>query len=137
MTTQYVSEARLCDRVGLIDRGQMVADGTPDELRRQAFGGDMVDLVTAAPLGEGVLERMAASAAIHVERWERIDRRTMRLVVKDASEQLPHLMRWLRDHDIEVETCAEHVANFDDVFVALVKARHSEEPRPLADSTPP
>ncbi|MDP9474488.1 MAG: ABC transporter ATP-binding protein, partial [Actinomycetota bacterium] len=44
VTTQYVGEAELCDRVGLLADGKIVATGTPEELRRQAFGGENIEL---------------------------------------------------------------------------------------------
>ncbi len=45
VTTQYVGEAELCDRLGLLSGGILVALGTPDELRRRAFGGELIQLV--------------------------------------------------------------------------------------------
>ncbi len=44
VTTQYVGEAELCDRVGLLAGGKLVAVGTPEELRRRAFGGELVEV---------------------------------------------------------------------------------------------
>ena len=42
LTTQYLEEAdELCDRVGIIDRGRIVAEGTPDELKR-SVGSDVI-----------------------------------------------------------------------------------------------
>jgi ABC-2 type transport system ATP-binding protein len=128
VTTQYVGEARFCDRVGLIDQGRLVADGTPAELRRQAFGGEMIDLVTTAPLADDLVERLAKVPQIEVVRGERIDLRTVRLVVDDAGERLPHLMRWLDGEQVGVDSCEEHVPDFDEVFVTLVKAGHHDEP---------
>ncbi|MBN1859009.1 ABC transporter ATP-binding protein [Candidatus Bipolaricaulota bacterium] len=38
LSTHYLHEAEWCGRVGLIQRGRLIAEGTPDELRRQAVG---------------------------------------------------------------------------------------------------
>ena len=49
LTTQYLEEADvLADRVGIIDRGKIVAEGTPDALKRD-IGGDTVEAIPADP----------------------------------------------------------------------------------------
>ena len=55
VTTQYVGEAEQCDAVLLISDGRVIAAGTPEELRRAAIGGDIVEVETAAPLDAGTL----------------------------------------------------------------------------------
>jgi ABC-2 type transport system permease protein len=62
LTTQYLDEAdRLCDRVAVIDRGSIAAEGTPEELKR-SLGGDVIEIElpgateaarAAALLGDG------------------------------------------------------------------------------------
>src|SRR5204862_150472 len=65
LTTQYLEEADvLADRVGIIDRGKIVAEGTPDELKR-AIGGDSVEAIPADPHD---LERAAEVLAPFGER---------------------------------------------------------------------
>ncbi|MCP6646323.1 hypothetical protein NL493_29690, partial [Klebsiella pneumoniae] len=51
VTTQYVGEAELCDRVGLLSDGVLAAVGTPSELRRQAFGGETIELTLGGKPG--------------------------------------------------------------------------------------
>ena len=46
LTTHYLDEAEDCDRLAIIDHGRLVAEGTPDELRRAA-GGERVSLATS------------------------------------------------------------------------------------------
>ena len=54
VTTQHIDEAEACDQVALIAAGRLVALATPDELRRQAMGGDVVAIETATPFdGDG------------------------------------------------------------------------------------
>jgi ABC-2 type transport system ATP-binding protein len=49
--TQYVGEAELCDRVGLLSDGTLVAVGTTDELRRRAFGDELIQLALGEDSG--------------------------------------------------------------------------------------
>ena len=46
VTTQYVGEAEECDEVALIADGRLVAYATPDDLRRQALGGEVIAIET-------------------------------------------------------------------------------------------
>lgn len=48
LTTHFMEEGDRCDRVGLLDRGQLVAEGRPGELKKQ-LGGDVVRIGTARP----------------------------------------------------------------------------------------
>src|SRR5256885_5453856 len=48
VTTQYVGEAEYCDRVAVLAGGRLVALATPEELRRMALGGEMIEIETAA-----------------------------------------------------------------------------------------
>jgi ABC-2 type transport system ATP-binding protein len=61
-STHLMDEAeRLCDRVVLLDEGQVVATGSPQELTRQIDGGVRLTLVTRAPLPPGWLDGVAGA----------------------------------------------------------------------------
>ena len=50
MTTHYMEEAdQLCDRIAIVDRGQLLACATPDDLKARAPGGTLVELVLDGP----------------------------------------------------------------------------------------
>ena len=56
VTTQYVNEAESCDMVALIAEGALVALAPPDDLRRQAMGGDVIEIETVGDVRrEGVV----------------------------------------------------------------------------------
>ena len=81
VTTQYVNEAESCDRVALISDGRLLALATPDELRREAVGGDIVVIETEAIFDGAVLTGLplvrqrppGRSAAHHRRRRRRWD----------------------------------------------------------------
>ena len=87
LTTHYMEEAdELCDRLAIIDRGKLLALGTPDELKR-ATGADTFVSVSAT----GDLDAMAAYLAEHVDGVSRADRveETVRLMVRGTQGVLP------------------------------------------------
>lgn len=65
MTTHYMDEAEHCDRIGIIDHGEIVALGTPSALKQQV-GGDVVSLrsAEATRLAEGLRQRFGAESRI-------------------------------------------------------------------------
>ena len=63
VTTQYVNEAEACDKVALIAEGRLLALATPDDLRREAVGGDMIEVETATLFDGEVLAGLPSSGA--------------------------------------------------------------------------
>lgn len=120
VTTQYVGEAVYCDRVGVLAKGRLVAEGTPDELRRRALGGDVVELTPVSPLDPETSARLAGADGVRDVR--RIDEgRRVRIVVDDADDRLASLQQWAADRGIEVDSLHPEVPPFDDVFAALMQ----------------
>ena len=58
VTTQYVGEAGMCDYVGLLSDGELLLLDTPANLRRAAFKGQVVDVVTERPLTDDDIDRL-------------------------------------------------------------------------------
>ena len=128
VTTQYVGEAELCDRVGLLSSGALVALGTPDDLRRQAFGGELVQMALAGspsqlsdslealePLGHVVEVRQDEEAEEAVSR--------VRLIVQDADATLPQVMEVL--NGAEVRSVDLPKPSFDEVFFRLMEGTNT------------
>jgi ABC-2 type transport system ATP-binding protein len=124
VTTQYVGEAELCDRVGLLVDGTLVAVGTPAELRRRAFGGEIVELSLGGEPGS-LAERLRALEDLG--RVEEVRRDAggdevvslVRLLVGNAEAALPNVMEVLSDAD--VRSLGVPQPTFDEVFFRLVK----------------
>src|SRR5207245_10996253 len=47
VTTQYVGEAEYCDTVAVLARGRLIALSAPEQLRREALGGEVIEIETA------------------------------------------------------------------------------------------
>jgi ABC-2 type transport system ATP-binding protein len=112
ITTHYMDEAdALCDRLAIIDHGQIVAEGTPDELKRQVAG----DVVT---IGVNDMER--AIGLLRNEPWVReagTDDGQIRLYVERGEAAMPHILRILDSNGLELKTLALHRPSLDDVFL--------------------
>jgi ABC-2 type transport system ATP-binding protein len=116
VTTQYVGEAEQCDAVLLISDGRVVAAGTPEDLRRAAIGGDVVDIETKAPIDAAALRNVPG-----VQRLEQRGPSQIRATVEDASTSLPELVEAVNQAGGDVAAAAEARPSYDEVFAILVE----------------
>ncbi|MFE2562012.1 ATP-binding cassette domain-containing protein [Streptomyces sp. NPDC059352] len=120
LTTQYLEEAdRLADRISVVDRGRVVADGTADELKARV-GADRIDVVVrdAARLDEAA--RLLASAA-RAEVSVDADRRRLSAPVTDRMASLAETVRALAVAGIEAEDIALRRPTLDEAFLRLTE----------------
>jgi ABC-2 type transport system ATP-binding protein len=123
LTTQYLEEAdTLADRIALLDRGRLVAEGTPEELKRRIPGGH-VRLQFTDPQG---LEAAARTLGAVVR-----DEAALSLQVpSDGSvDALRALLDRLDQARITVDSLSVHTPDLDDVFLALTGQPKKEEAR--------
>ncbi len=118
VTTQYVTEAEYCDRVLVLKDGQFIADGTPEEIRRKAMGGEVV-IVSGPDLSASATAVIRSVEGVQSVRWAGQDR--IEVIVDDAGTAMPLLIEALREADVEVEEIGEERPSFDDVFVRLME----------------
>src|SRR6266576_2057527 len=113
LTTQYLEEAdQLADRVAVLDRGKLVAQGTPDELKRRIPGGH-IRLQFADASG-------FESAARTLGEVARNDNELTLQVPTDGSvRSLKAVLDRLDDESIVVNEFSIHTPDLDDVFFAL------------------
>ncbi|MBX0299147.1 ATP-binding cassette domain-containing protein [Cryobacterium sp. 1639] len=124
LTTQHLDEAdQLADRIAVLDRGRIVADGTPEELKRLVPGGhirlrftDAAALDTAARLLDGSARDGSAR-----------DDAALTLTVPSAGGvgALRDVLGRLASADLEVDDLSIHTPDLDDVFFALTGAQTS------------
>ncbi|MGC4805700.1 ATP-binding cassette domain-containing protein [Micromonospora sp. DT233] len=112
LTTQYLEEAdQLADRIAVLDHGRLVAQGTPDELKRLIPGGH-VRLRFADPTG-----LRAAAGLLDVPAGD--DPLTLRVPSDGSVGALRALLARLDGPATEVESLSLHLPDLDDVFLAL------------------
>ncbi|MBA2373396.1 MAG: ABC transporter ATP-binding protein [Chloroflexi bacterium] len=116
VTTQYVNEAELCDDVALIANGRLVAYASPEELRRDAIGGDVVDVETTRAFDGSEL-----SGLPFVREVRQSGPRSFRVIVEDAGTATPEVVDAINGLGGDVAAAREHRPTFDEVFAALVE----------------
>ncbi|MEX5632699.1 ABC transporter ATP-binding protein [Parafrankia sp. FMc2] len=111
LTTQYLEEAdQLADRIGVLDGGRLVAEGTAAQLKRRVPGGHVsVQFRHAAAL--------AAAAAAHPEATSDTDAFTLQVPADGSIAGLRRVLDSLDDEGVAGLTVAS--ADLDDVFLAL------------------
>ncbi len=114
LTTHYLEEAdALCDRVAIIDNGEIVVEGTPTDLKREISGE-----VVKVGLDGG---DPRAPALLRGEPYVRGIEPTadgVRLYVDDGATAMPRIMRTLDGSGIALRSIELHRPSLDDVFLA-------------------
>lgn len=117
LSTHYLEEAeRLCDRIAIIARGIIVAEGRPSDLIAQAGLKTSATLVTASPFDAKLLAAVAGVEALET------DGNTVRFQTADASATLLDLSRLLAAHKAEVVDLHLRKATLEEVFLRLTQA---------------
>ena len=113
LTTHYLEEAdALCDHLAIIDHGKIVAEGSPDELKREIAG----DVLTIGVNGDcdRVVALMAAQPFV---REAGLEEGLVRLYVDKGEEAVPQVLRLLDSHGLAPSTMNLHRPSLDDVFL--------------------
>lgn len=117
VTTQVVSEAEYCDCVALLSHGRLVALDSPDELRRKALGGDVIEIKTAQAFDGVQLEEMPG-----VREVRQNAPRQFLVIVDEAGTSMPRIVQQVHALGGEVVSSTEYRPSFDEVFTAIVTA---------------
>jgi ABC-2 type transport system ATP-binding protein len=121
LTTQYLDEAdHLAHRIAVLDQGHLVAEGTPDELKRQVPG-SRVQLQFSDAAG--------LDAAARVLTGSTVDYAALILQVPSdgKAKSVRALLDQLDEHSIDVDEFSVHTPDLDDVFLALTGHASTEE----------
>ncbi len=134
LTTQYLEEAdRLADRVGIISSGRIVAEGTPEALKR-SVGQDLV-VVSTRPNGSGGLRNGTVEHLRGLAGVERVDERDGELTVTtaDGPRVVGPVAAALEEAGIAVDRLTLRTPTLDDVFLE-VTGNHMRPEEPYDDN---
>jgi ABC-2 type transport system ATP-binding protein len=113
LTTHYLDEAdALCDRIAIIDHGKIVAEGTPEELKREVAG----DLVTVSVTGaqQSALDLLKGQPFV---REATTEDGLIRLYVDRGETAMPSILRLLDSAGMQLLTIGLQRPSLDDVFL--------------------
>jgi ABC-2 type transport system ATP-binding protein len=113
LTTQNLDEAdQLADRIAVLDRGRLVAQGTPDDLKRQIPG-------THVRLRFATVAELDAAARIFTDCTRDDEALALRVPSDGGTKSLRDLLDRLDEYSISAEEFSVHTPDLDDVFLAL------------------
>ncbi|MBV9109200.1 MAG: ABC transporter ATP-binding protein [Gemmatimonadetes bacterium] len=114
LTTHFMDEAQaLSSQIAILDHGEIIAQGTPDELIHSLGGAYVISFASTVPVGEAEL------AAIHgVRRVTARGEQTL-VTVDDLAQSLPGLIAAVKGAGGELTSLNTHQATLEDVFLSL------------------
>jgi len=124
LTTQYLDEAdQLADRIAVLDRGHLVAEGTPGELKRRIPGGHIElrfrDLPSLADAARTLGEASADDEGL-----------VLRIPADGTPQSVKDVLDQLGQQVISADQITVHTPDLDDVFFALTGSPQSEQEIP-------
>jgi ABC-2 type transport system ATP-binding protein len=126
LVTHLMEEAeRLCDRVALIDRGRVLALGSPDALGQQAAINQRVRLTVPGPHGEAALRALQEVTAL--------ERHGADLVVSGSGELVRAVVLALHDAGLRAENVRTETASLEDAFLRLTEEAAHDITKPEAE----
>lgn len=120
ITTQYVGEAAYCDLVGVMYEGKLLMVETPDNLRRKAFGGDVISIRTTEEIRYAHRHEIENLPFVR-GKVKMLSDQEIDVIVDDASTAIPLLIENLNTQRLNAESIEQKAAPFDDVFVKLIE----------------
>jgi ABC-2 type transport system ATP-binding protein len=122
LTTQYLDEAdHLADHIAVLDQGRIVAEGTPEELKRRIPGGHVELQFTNEASLNSAAHLLRAGATTE-------DALSLQVPSDGSVSELRRLLAQLDDAQISVEHLSIHTPDLDDVFFAVTgHATHENE----------
>jgi ABC-2 type transport system ATP-binding protein len=118
LTTQYLEEAdRLADRIAVVDRGRVIAEGTAGELKRHV-GGERLQLVVAPGHNLSAAARIVDVYATGPVRQDPTTR-SVDAPIPSGSHPVTHVVRDLAAADVDVDDIGVRTPSLDDVFLTL------------------
>jgi ABC-2 type transport system ATP-binding protein len=121
VSTHYMDEAERCHALAILDRGRLVAEGSPAELSRD---------IDAQVVLARVDQPRRAGKLLHAQSWvhsvAQIGNELRVLIAKDRAEAAQATARVLREAGFDIADCRRVPASLEDVFVAATLARPQE-----------
>lgn len=121
VTTHYMDEAEYCDRLAMIYRGELVAIGTPDEMKTRYMSADILNLECSDPFK--MLQEVKKIPEI---KEAALFGRGLHLSVENAQQAIPVIVTALKEQKSSYTRLDKIKPSLEDVFVSIIEARDSK-----------
>jgi ABC-2 type transport system ATP-binding protein len=118
LTSHYMEETEICDRIAIIDKGKIIALDSPDNLKNK-IGGDVVTILSE----DNVRLKVYVKDLTGIEADDEDDH-TIRFEVKDSSRFIPKL---IKDSPVKILSITARKPTLNDVFLDLTGREIREE----------
>ena len=122
VTTHYMDEAEYCDRLAMIYRGELVAIGTPDEMKTRYMSADILNLECSDPFK--MLQEVKKIPEI---KEAALFGRGLHLSVENAQQAIPVIVTALKEQESSYTRLDKIKPSLEDVFVSIIEARDSKK----------
>lgn len=114
LTTHYMEEAEsFCNRVAIIDAGRIIAIGSPNELRSQMPGNDII-FISVNEIPDSLIKTIEALPSVFKVNT---DENNIRIYVDSGAHNLPQLIEEIKSAGIKVLSASVHEQSLEDVFI--------------------
>ncbi|MBT1074019.1 ABC transporter ATP-binding protein [Geobacter grbiciae] len=114
VTTHYMDEAEYCDRLALIYRGRIIAEGMPGTLKERHMARDVLEIEV-----EGVVEALELLDSHGIE--AAIFGSVLHATVENSADDIPRIREALAGGGIGAARIEKIVPSLEDVFVTLIE----------------
>ena len=119
LTTHYIEEAeRLCDRVAIVDSGQIIAIGTPAELKDRSAGKSTVSVVCERPIDPSSLPTFPFATGSQVSDGNRLT-----VSSSKSAQTLVEILKWVETQGLGLEDVHLSRPTLEDVFIEFTGRR--------------
>jgi len=117
LTTHNIYEAfKLCDRIAIINRGRIIVEGTPAELRRKVSGSKIIELQVSPPINEKTIFE-SLNGIIDVDIGQD---NTIYIKVSDAITALEEIINIIKRLNLEIVMLNLRGADAEDIFIRII-----------------
>jgi len=114
-TTHYMEEAqRLCDRIGIIDKGEIIAQGTLDELRKISNTEETINIVLSESIN-GTEEKLGSI----LDKKHTVTGNTVTVFTDDSKSDLPNVIMKINKAGLEINQVEIQKVNLETIFLNL------------------
>ncbi len=123
LTTHYIEEAeRLCDRVAIIDEGQIIEIGTPREIQQRTLGQSLIEILCEQPMPATEMESFLKDEKHSFSD----DRKSLTVHSPKPARTIVELVKWIDQQGIELADIHLKRPTLEDVFIELTGKRLRE-----------